>query len=343
MSGGKSAFNLDHGSKFEDFTLTVSIPDPVEFSLQDGTTFKLLLDATIPGGRKFPTLEFSHQAFIQITPAEPKPAKYFTALSHKITRFFALVIGRSVAIHSLKIELNDAEFEGPQRWLSVYFRSLNNPSRHGNRLAPQEMLLTHMAIASRFEPMLSNWLKECDNLGPALHHYYLIQDDAHSYADTRFISMAQALEAFHRRTSDSTKWPKDEYNNKVSAIIEACPHGDKEWLKGKLNFGNEITLAERLGQMFAPYVEAFGGGESVRNIIKLTKDTRNYHAHYDAKGAKKAAKGSALVALTFRLQALFALCILVRLGFSPEEAVKLTKSGALARLIQIANNIDRHS
>jgi len=337
----KSAFKLDVGNKFEDFTLSVDIPPPVEFTFQDGTKFKLFLNAKIPGGRKFPTLEFLHQAYIQITPSEPKPFDYFIGLSHRITRFFAFAVGRPVAIHSLMAEIDDSTLEPLHKWLSVYFRSLNYPSqREGKPHRAHDMLLSYASVGPRLQSMLSNWLRECDNLGPALHHYYLVQDNFHSYIDTKFISMAQALEAFHRRTSNITRLPKPEYKAKVAAILEGCPEADKEWLKQKLNFGNEITLAERLARMFSPYVAVFGGEQAVADIIKGTKNTRNYHAHYDANGAKKAVKGAALVALTYRLQVLFTLCVVVRLGFTVDEALNLAKVDALARLLRTAINID---
>lgn len=337
----RSAFKFEIGDKFEDFTLSVDIPTPVEFKLPDGTQFKLFLDAKIPGGRKFPTLELFHQAYIQITPAESKPFDYFIGLSHRITRFFAFSIGRPVAIHSLMAKLDDPALDPLHQWLSVYFRSLNYPSqREGKPYRAPDMLLSYASIGPRLQSMLSNWLRDCDNLGPALHHYYLVQDNAHSYIDTKFISMAQALEAFHRRTSNTTKWPKAEYKKKTASIIMSCPEADKKWLEQKLHFGNEITLAERLEHMFSPYLTVFGGEQAVAEIIKGTKNTRNYHAHYDANGSKKAVKGAALVALTFRLQVLFTLCVVVRLGFTVEETLNLAKVDALARLLRTAINID---
>ncbi|MOA22701.1 hypothetical protein D3C78_1432770 [compost metagenome] len=74
----------------------------------------------------------------------------------------------------------------------------------------------------------------------------------------------------------------------------------------------------------------------VRGIVR----TRNYHAHYDPEGKKKALTGRALVALTFRMRALFVLCLLLRLGFSVDEASHLAKQEALDRLLRSANSID---
>ncbi|ENH5059320.1 hypothetical protein ABV759_001159 [Pseudomonas aeruginosa] len=125
----QSAFKFDIGRDFQDFKLSVEIPPPVEFLLPDGTQFKISIDARIPGGRKFPTFEFFHQAVIQLTPPEPKPFDYFTGLSHRITRFFAFLIGNPVAIHSLSAKLNDPQLDPLHQWLQVYFRSLNNPTK----------------------------------------------------------------------------------------------------------------------------------------------------------------------------------------------------------------------
>ncbi len=108
----------------------------------------------------------------------------------------------------------------------------------------------------------------------------------------------------------------------------------------------EVVLSRRdavyvmgMTALLEPFVEVFGGEATVELMVKDTKNTRNYHAHYDEKGEKKALKGAALVALVLRLQVLFTLCLLGRLGMPPEAAINLVKQPNLARLLGNAKHI----
>jgi len=337
---GKSAFKIGIGQSFEDWTVTMKRPEPVKCTLPDGTKLEIDIEIKLPGATKYPTLELYQQAFIQITPAESQPFEFYQKLSHRITRFFSFAIGRPVAIHSLKAQIDAPEISDLHKWLELYFQSLNNSAKR--LLNSRDMLLGYSSIALRFGDLLSAWLNEYENLMPALHHYFSVQDESHAYVDTKFIAMAQALEAFHRRTSDSRRWPRDEYKTKIAAILEGCPERDRQWLQQKLNFGNEITLAERLHQLIGRFAGVFGGEAPIDSIVRGTVRTRNYHAHYDPDGAAKALKGAALLSLTFRLRVLFALSLLVRLGVTEEEAIDLARTSPLERLLRNATYIEQN-
>lgn len=337
---GRSAFKIEIDQSFEDYTVTMKRPEPVQCTLPDGTALEINIEVKLPGAIKYPTLELYQQAFLQITPIEPQTFEYYQKLSHRITRFFSFVIGRPVAIHSLKAKINDPATSDPHNWLELYFKSLNNSTKQS--ISSRDMLLQFSSIELRFEDLLSTWLNEYENLMPALHHYFSVQDESLVYLDTKFIAMAQALEAFHRRTYDSRRLPKEEYRDKVAAIIEGCPAEDRQWLQQKLHFGNEITLAERLHQLIDRFEGLFGGEELIDSIVRGTVRTRNYHAHYDPEGAGKALKGGALISLTFRLRVSFTLCLLVRLGLTEEEAIELARSTPLQRLLRNANYIEQN-
>lgn len=337
---GKSVFEVGFGRSIEDWKLAIKRPEPVQCALPDGTKLKIDHDIRLPGAIRYPTLELHQEAFIQVTPAEPQPVEFYQKLSHRITRFFSFLIGRPVPIHSLKIKVDDSDIGEPHKWLDLYFQSLNSSAKSSTN--PRDMLLPHSTIELRFGSILSAWLDEYENLMPALHHYFAVQDGSLAYLDTKFIAIAQALEAFHRRTCNSTKWSKAEYKAKVSAIIDGCPEVDREWLRNKLNFGNEITLAERLRELIDPFASVFGEEAIIDLIVRGAVKTRNYHAHYDPKGAAKALKGTALIALTLRLQVLFTLCFLTRLGLKDEEALELARSSPLQRLLGNANYIEKN-
>ena len=338
---GKSAFKIAIGNSTEDWSLTLQRPEPVEYELFDGTKLIIGMNVRVPGGTKYPNMELYQQAYIQVTPVESQNFDFFQSISHRITRFLSFVIGQPVAIHSLKAKVDDPEVDEIHQWLDIYFQSLNNSAQ--KPLKSNEMLLNFSNISSRLGDLLSLWLKEYDNLSPALHHYFSVQDDSHAYIDSKFLSMAQALEAFHRRTSDTRKWSKKDYKEKITSILKTCPIEEREWLKQKLNYGYELSFGERLHLLIDDIAEVFGGSKNADAIVQGTVRTRNYQAHYDPQGARKAIKGVRLVSLIFRLRVLFALRLLIRFGLTSQEAIKLTKVPPLALLLRNANFIEQNN
>ncbi|SDY38192.1 HEPN domain-containing protein [Pseudomonas salomonii] len=338
---GKSAFKISIGSSFDEWSIKLQRPDPIEYELSDGTKFIIDIITRVPGGTKYPTMELYQQAYIEITPIESQNLDFFKSLSHRITRFLSFAIGKPVAIHSLKAKIDDPEVNEIHQWSEIYFQSLNNSVQ--KPLRSDEMLLSFSSISSRLGDLLSLWLREYENLGPALHHYFSVQDDTHAYIDSKFLSMAQALEAFHRRTSNIKKWSNEDYKRKIAPILAACPEVERTWLRERLNFGYELSFGERLHLLIDDIVEVFEGKNNADAIVQGTVRTRNYQAHYDLAGAKKAVKGAHLVSLILRLRVLFALRLLMHLGLTQQEAVELTKTPPLKLFLKSANFIERNN
>lgn len=333
---GKSVFKPRIGTDLSDWTIDFEPSEPFECNLHDDIRLEIGMKSTFPGRVNYPITELRQQAYMTIKAGSPKPINFFISLSHKITRFLALCVGHPVAIHSLRV--SSTEKDCTKEWQEVYFQSLNNGTPAKKR-SGQLMLLPYQQIADQLTPMLQAWLTDYDTLMPALHHFFAVQDENLAYNDTKFLAIAQALEAFHRRTRSGQRWPKDEFRKKLAAIVSGAPEADQEWVKQRLCFANELTLGDRLNSLLEPFVDVYGGSVAIEQMVKDTRNTRNYHAHYDEKGEKKALKGAPLVALILQLRVLFTLCLLTRLGIPTVEAIKLVRQPNLSRLMRSANHL----
>lgn len=333
---GKSVFKPRIGADLSDWTIDFKLSEPFECKLHDDSRLEIGMKATFPGRVNFPVTELRQQAYMTIKADSPKALNFFISLSHKITRFLALCVGHPIAIHSLRVSSTGED--GKKERQEVYFQSLNSGTLAKKRPG-QLMLLPYSQIIEQFTPLLQAWLVDYNTLMPALHHFFAVQDESLAYNDTKFLAIAQALEAFHRRTRPGHRWPKDEFRKKLDAIVSGAPEADQEWVKQRLCFANELTLGDRLNTLLEPFVDVFGGNAAIEQMVKDTRNTRNYHAHYDEKGEKKALKGAPLVALILQLRVLFTLCLLTRLGMPTEEAIKLVRQPNLSRLMRSANHL----
>ncbi|KTB70518.1 hypothetical protein AO067_10215 [Pseudomonas viridiflava ICMP 13104] len=335
---GTSAFKIHHGKDFEETIIHINRPEEVRCTLSDGTTFEIKVEIRLPGRARYPVTELFQQAYITLKPIEAKPLEFYQTLTHQLTRFFSFAIGKTVAIHSISAQYESDEASELYSRVDIYFQSL-----HGTEKClfdVSAMLLGYKRLAPRFGEILSQWVTSYENLRPALHHHYTVQDGNHGYADTNFLAIAQAVEAFHRRTTHASKLPKAEYKAKINAILATCPEDEREWLTSKLAHGNEISLADRLHQLIDRFDSVFGDESHRNTIVRGTVNTRNYHAHYDRYGQAKALTGGALVGLTYRLRVLFTLSLLVHLGFSEKEATDIAGFDYLKKMISIAEHLD---
>jgi hypothetical protein len=131
--------------------------------------------------------------------------------------------------------------------------------------------------------------------------------------------LAQAAETYHRQIRKGGVLTKPEYKVKKSEILQSVPPEHKDWLEKKLEWGNELTLQQRMEELLrdcSDTVQQFIGdaGEFATQV----KATRNYLTHFSKKN-KSVAEGDELIYLTYKLKILIEECILRELGFSKED------------------------
>ena len=99
------------------------------------------------------------------------------------------------------------------------------------------MLFNFPNVANQLEKILTKWIKNYDISEPAFNLYFSNSSDNHIYLDKEFLSLAQGIETLHRRNSQETQMPEDEFDNLVAKISEAIPdEKQKNWIKEKLKY-----------------------------------------------------------------------------------------------------------
>ena len=133
------------------------------------------------------------------------------------------------------------------------------------------------------------------------------------------MALVQGLEAYHRRTSNQKQMDEAEFKELIDNLIDQCPQERKEWLKGKLQYGNEVSLRHRLKSLIEPFKEIIGDQKKQKELINRIVNTRNYLTHYDLSLESKAAQGEDLWPLCLKMELLFQLHFLQLIGFTHEQ------------------------
>src|SRR5258708_20890755 len=137
------------------------------------------------------------------------------------------------------------------------------------------------------ETLFTNWFEKEQVLRPV---YDLLLNTVYSpgqYVQSTFLSLAQALESFHRKVYKGKYLSDEEYSSIRNALVDAIPGGiDKKLsdkLKSMLQYGNELSLKSRLEYLFQgirrDHLDNLSGSHDPRPFIPLLLDTRNYLTH----------------------------------------------------------------
>ena len=295
----------------------------------NGFSFSFDFGGSLPGFNPKQS-QVTLKAFVRIRSEILRPFSDFVASAYQTIQFMRLILGEKLCICEAFLARDDLKHDfpngkQPNMQFPVFYQSL--PFDHKiPEIKAYRMLFLFPPAEHRFAPMLMNWFKMYELFSPALGLYFSAFADQHSYLDQKFLSLAQALETLHRRTTDRYRLTAGEYKILRTQLVESCPEEHKDWLSQRLHFANEIFLADRLKELVVPFENLMGTPNSIDAMIKQIKNTRNYLTHFNPDLQKKAAKERDLWLLCEKMQALFCLHLLHRIGMTQEELATVARS-----------------
>jgi len=203
--------------------------------------------------------------------------------------------------------------------INLFYRLGNVPDVKD--VHPAQMLFTLADARERLAALLENWFAKQELLRPVFDLYFGAVYNRQAFLEQRFLSLMQAIETYHRRTSAATDLPAADHERRLEEINEAVPAEHREWLEKKLKHSNELILRQRLEDVLerCPGVTQKLISSKKRSFVHRAVAARNYLTHYSPDLAQQAPVGMRLYPLTVQLQALIEMCLLRELGFGCEE------------------------
>ena len=322
-----SGFNIQFK---EGIRIDYKQPKSIQATINDDLKIFIDISVTYPlmsVVQKEATIE--QETYVRVEPSEEKIFEEYLRIMYHIQNF--LSIGITEPVHPLiikgKTEANKTQIEKNEYYPPVdIFYALPYTLDISKTIPPFDMLFTFSDIHDQFEQFLKKWLEKVDLLEPVYNLYFGTLYNPHMYVEQHFLSLTEALEIFHRRTSlDGGKYlSDDDYKNIFQVLVEAIPDSvvkdHKQSLKNKLKYGHEFSLRKRLKELFEKHDEIFKKFVKDKDrFINTVKDSRNYLIHYDPDLKGKAATGEELYRLTIKLKILLEICLLTEIGFGIKD------------------------
>lgn len=307
------------------YTASIKYESPLEvsFTLRNGLKMCFEFVGTLPGFPIITEAKITQKAYIKLSSEDPKPLTGFVTVAHKIINFLCFALDETVSIKDVSAtsdELQVGISEGEYRFAPIKIFYPSSPfSETPPRINWYSMLFRFSEIKDNAAEIFNNWLNAYEMIEPSLNLYFASKTGAHRYLNGKFLSLAQGLETYHRRTSNETLMDGEEYEALVSSILKACSCDKQEWISGRLKHGNEISFRVRLKKIIEPFKEHIGSSQVRSKMISSIVNTRNYFTHYDESLKNDAASGHRLWVLCMKMEAIFQLHFLKKLGFTNEQ------------------------
>ena len=285
---GITGIDVD-GRQIEEDLLTISYSRPADISLdlKNGMQLIITFAWTPPGFPNAQRAEVTQKTYFKLVSQEARELEEFTSVAQKITAFLCFVMNEIVCLDSMSATSNSYPQEiadggtDPMR-VKIYCASWP--------YAKDEPAIDDFGILFKYkdrqdcgEKLINNWIKNYEQVPPAFDLYFLAKARTLPSLDLLFLTLVQALEAFHHGTSGGNLW-----------------------------------LSNRLKEMMEPF-DCLVGDERRPKLIEHIVKTRNYLTHHNPKLESEAAKGTMLEVLCHKMNALFRLQFLKLIGFDEQE------------------------
>jgi len=270
--------------------------------------------------------KITQKIYLKLVSCEERTIEEMISIAHKVTTLVSFATSQNVSIED--VQARSARFndeDGKPKQFSVFYQSrpfsAEKPTIDINR-----MLFRYSQISANPEMVFQNWFKAYETNRPTIELYFSAVHDGYSFIDGKFLALTQAMESYHRRTSDETVMAEKDYEQLCNTLLVNCPAANRKWLSEKLKYGNEISLNKRIKSIIDPFEQHIGTSKNVKKMIRKIIDTRNYFTHFDESLKSKAAHGQELSDLCHKMEAIIQLHLLKLLGFGEEQIKEISEN-----------------
>jgi hypothetical protein len=211
--------------------------------------------------------------------------------------------------------------------ITVYYSQKSYQPKKKENLIRPDMLFMLGDIYEDLETKINNWLTASKKIDSVLNLLRRVRISPELFLELKFLSLAQAIETYHRISRNNQVMPQEEHEARVTNILNGLSQIDADWLSKILAHTNEPRLAHRLNELLIEnklvinlLIDNPQDSNSRRGrFMSAITGSRNYYTHFDKAGEAGALQGGKLHYLTEKLSILLEACLLGELGIPPDQ------------------------
>ena len=235
---------LNRHSEKRAITISYDEPEDISFNLENGMQLLVTFTSTFPGFPITKSAEVSQKTYFRLISQKARELDEFTSVASKITAFLCFVMNKIVCLDSISATSNDLRQDVGNGHtapvpVEVYCPTWPYSKDEPVKSMKLDMLFGFEEKQNRAESLINRWLQNYEQISPAFDLYFLAKAGRLPTLNLQFLTLAQALEAFHGRTSNE-----------------------------------EHKLRNRLEIMTEPFVNFMGGENRPKLIDKIKQTTR---------------------------------------------------------------------
>lgn len=299
---------------------------PVEEQQLTDTTLKIGMSWGVKGDRTSETVIWQ-RASLDATHSDGLTSdEWHEALVGPLRNLLSLATERPITVERLELRESADPTEGGGLEV-VGPRAAPRPDPPRMLLPPEMVFGLHELPAEG----LARWITLSRELGDALNLFFGVRYAPGMYVENEFLNLAQGVEVYHRRRHGGTEASAPDHDARLSGILEATPTRYRPWLAEKLRHSNELTLSQRLKELYravGPVMQPLLGDG--KTWVWRVVEARNFQTHRDAAAQKGIPRGVDLWWLAQELSVLMTALLLLELGFTTDQTGELLRRGSPA-------------
>lgn len=318
-----SGIEVEYADDYRSAAINYTQIDDLVYQLDNGFKLSIVFNCSLPGFGSRTEAKITQRAYLKLSSETETELSDFISVAHKITSFISFAVDASLCIKDVsatsnKILENEGQEGSRPKDIKVYYPSTLF-SAELPKVKYHDMVFRFCDVKDSLKINLDKWFLAYETIEPSLNLYFTTKNGAHKYLDGKFLSLSQGLETYNRRTCKETLMDKKEFKDLVDLLITNCPEANKEWLEGRLKYGNEITLSQRIKKIIEPFKNYVGNSRERNKLIRNIVNTRNYLTHYNEEIEDKMVAGAELFYLCQKMEAFFQLNFLKVIGFEDKK------------------------
>jgi hypothetical protein len=269
-------------------------------------------------------------------PPEPKSIEGFlTEFAYHYRNFISLGLGTPVySIDFMARAAQGVANQETERPVLRIYHPIHRRDTGKGTLHPFDMLFSFRTIADVYQTCLERWFSRADLLRPVYGLYFGTRYNDPGALEPEFLSLAQALESYHRRVIGGALLGARKFSLVKEALLNTLSREELDIsteargsYKRKLHYFDEVSLRRRVREL----VRSFGQTASLlipkaASFADRLTNTRNYLTHHDESLRDLSAGGEDLWFLIQQERFLLELCFLREIGLSDERILDIASN-----------------